>query len=105
MALIELGRVVEGLNSWRKGIEKNPKSTELRHILGVTLAENGIHEEAGRLLKEAINLEPTETRHYLQYGALLVAQNRHREAIGLYRDGLNKIPNDPDLQQSLKTLR
>ena len=104
VALIEIGRVEEGLDSWRKGIENNPKSTELRHILGVTLGENGYHEEAGRLLKEAIDLEPTETRHYLQYGALLVAQNRRREAIGLYRDGLNKIPNQPDLRRSLMEL-
>jgi tetratricopeptide (TPR) repeat protein len=105
VALIELGRSAEGLDTWRAGIRLNPGSVELRYILGTTLREKGEVDEAKRMLHEAIALEPTSARHYLQMGLLLQATDRKGEAIQLYKDALVKTPNNKDLEAALDAIQ
>lgn len=87
--LIEQIKKIEGENGWQWKYEK------AKQLYLSDLSIN--YSEIVKLLKEAIATEPTAKEPQLMIGALYAQKGDLLAAISIYRQSLNRWPNDPQV--------
>lgn len=90
-------------NALREGLERNPKSAELLHALGLSFVRQKRMPEAIEKLSEAAQLAPDVPRFSFVAGVALHDSGRPVDAMELMRAGLARNPYDRDLLQTLAT--
>jgi tetratricopeptide (TPR) repeat protein len=99
--LVRSGRIEEGLEVYRQGLEREPDDAEIHARLGLLLAERGGGAEAERHLGEAIRLGPEfRADLHVARGAWLAEHGRFEEAEAEYRRVLKEDPRHPDARNN-----
>lgn len=100
------GQHTAALAVFRELLQNEPMNPELLAQTGVSLMSREAVSpaelnEAGELLRRAIQLAPGALEHRLRYGELLALQKRFDDAISLFRTALKQKPGDPAILTSL----
>jgi tetratricopeptide (TPR) repeat protein len=103
-------RVALGLEAYQSGLyqaatrhftritEVQPRNALAWHALGQTLVARQLHDiEAEAALRQAVEIEPTNPRYWLDLAAALKTNNKTAEAEDAYRRGLALAPDDPEV--------
>ena len=68
---------------------------EALHYLGVLEAQHGRPQEAFRLIRHALAINPRDAKAHSNFGNVLQELRRHEEALGSYNKALEIEPGDP----------
>lgn len=90
---VRAGRHGEAIGHYRAALERNERSPELAHALGVALIENGDFDEAATVLARALALAPGLTAARESLSRALFNARRFEEAAAVERELLR---GDPD---------
>ncbi len=96
-----LGRRDEMIEYLRKGVALGTAGAAYYSDLGVLLAEDGEHEEAERLLRRALELEPCPIVAWVHLSNLLHAQGRYALQLETLEQASARCPDSPDLRNDL----
>lgn len=78
---------------YRRAVALAPSDAVPKLKLGYWLAARGRHDEAMRLMREGLALDPLQTEGYVFYGRALMVQGRNEEAEAIARKGLELQPD------------
>jgi TolB-like protein/Tfp pilus assembly protein PilF len=78
---------------YRRAVALAPSDAVPKLKLGYWLAARGHHDEATRLMREGLALDPLQTEGYVFYGRALMVQGRNEEAEAIARKGLDLQPD------------
>jgi tetratricopeptide (TPR) repeat protein len=95
----QTGRDAEGEAVLREGLARQPKAASLHHSLGLLLVRQKNLPQALASLKQAVELEPGDTRFRYVYAVALHSAGRAREARAVVELGLKRAPSDPGLNE------
>lgn len=85
----------------RKGIELGSAGARYHANLGAMLAREGEYEEAERLLRQGLELEPCSIVSRVHLSNTLHAQGRYALQLEVLEEGNLRCPDSPDLQNDL----
>jgi Flp pilus assembly protein TadD len=78
-----------------------PDNADVLGNLGYIASQRGEHQEAERLLRRAIALDPNSFPAYHDLGRLLVKQKEYDEALGILQRGAELNKKDPGVHYQL----
>jgi len=87
----------------KKGLERHPRNTNGRVVLGRVFHQQGKNSEAAGELKKALEIDPENLMALSLLGAISMAKNDFQAAIEEFQKILALNPDDEDAQKSLKT--
>lgn len=91
------GRDSEAETLLRESISRRPEAGILHHSLGLLQVRKKNFVEALVSLKQAMELEPEETRFSYVYAVALYSNGHMQEARSVVKSALMRVPNDPSL--------
>ncbi len=100
-ALVDAGRVSEGVEHYRQALRINPDLPDALHNLGLILASQGRSQEAVELYQHALRIQPNHADALNSLGSLLAEEGRLQEAIELYQRALRIRPGHADAHNNL----
>ena len=110
-ALMEQGRTVEAVASFRQALAVDPQSAHARQALanslydvGTEAIESGAFAPAEAALREAVALRPSAEAHN-NLGIALASQGRLAEAVSAWEAALRINPSFPDARRNLERAR
>jgi Flp pilus assembly protein TadD len=72
-------------------------------LLGAALGQSGRLDEAEKLCREAVALDPSDAQVHLHLGTVLGAAGRHAEAEAIFRDAIRLAPEISEAHYNLGT--
>jgi tetratricopeptide (TPR) repeat protein len=102
--LRQLGKPAEGLEVLRKAVELQPDLAPARFLLGRALFESGDQAGAGQQWSEALRSVPTYLEPRLALYRLRELEKDYAAAERTLRQGLEELPDSPDLANGLAWL-
>src|SRR5215471_18818268 len=78
-----------------------PAESEARYLKGVDLFQQGKNAEAEQAFREALELNPKNTRALMGQVEVMVADKRPKEAVDLLQGEATKYPDRVDLRMAL----
>ena len=94
------GRLDEAASRYRCAIVENPRDAEALHLLGVLRDAQGSHEDAARLIGEALAIRETVSFR-CNLAMVLGHLGRHEEAVAAARQALALRPDYPEALNNL----
>ncbi|MCA1959181.1 MAG: tetratricopeptide repeat protein, partial [Desulfomonile sp.] len=94
VALMKRGRYLEAAQTYENVLKLEPTDPRKRVLLAAAYAELGKTDEAEALFKEALAMKPDYAPALVQYGTLLIALHRDREALEHLRKAAALAPTD-----------
>ena len=95
--LLRMGRIDDAIGQYRHAIERWPDSSMSLNALGYTLADmTDQYDEAEKLIKRALDMEPDSAAIIDSWGWVLYRQGRSEEALGYLEDAYEKL-RDPEV--------
>ena len=91
--MIELGRLREAENSFRKAIKLKPNLGEIYSNLGNALSDMGKLKEAELVTRKAININPNSASAYSNLGSTLIDLGKSNEAESALRQAIKLQPD------------
>jgi len=82
-------------------LEKNPGGIHVSNLLAQAYAAEKKWDQAEKVLKQTISLEPKSTTAYRLLGAVLLSQGKPSDAEAVYKKGLGIMPESPELMLTL----
>ena len=76
-------------------LKLNPNLTQTHNLLFDIYLRKNEHVEAKLYLLNAYKLDPNKVRTKVDFGKLLIAQNKYDDAIEVFKKIINEHPNDP----------
>ncbi|HPF70924.1 MAG TPA: tetratricopeptide repeat protein, partial [Candidatus Krumholzibacteria bacterium] len=77
---------------------------EALHNLAVLRGRAGDLAAAEALARRMVAAHPDDARGWNDLGVILARAGRRDEAAAVFRDGLARLPGDPDLKANLRAL-
>jgi tetratricopeptide (TPR) repeat protein len=100
-ALLDAGRIQQGLDVLRQAEQLQPSSAEIHGNLGRGLLQLGQVEAARPHCEAAVRLSPDVARFRQQLGVLAAQQRRHEDAEREFREALRLAPLDVLIETNL----
>jgi len=95
--LLRMGRIDDAIGQYRHAVERWPESSMSLNALGYTLADmTDQYDEAEKLIKKAMKMEPDSAAIIDSWGWVLFRQGRSEEALGYLEDAYEKL-RDPEV--------
>jgi Flp pilus assembly protein TadD len=92
--VLERGKDLDGAEqAYRRALEIDPSAMEALGKLAMLVGRRD-PGEAERLLRQAVSTDPTHPESRAVLGGLLESQGRRKEALALYRAGIDAAPNE-----------
>jgi Flp pilus assembly protein TadD len=104
MALGRSGRLEEAVQQLGIALKINPDDSQACHNLGLACLRLGRAPEAIAQFERALKLKADSAETHAYLGMALAQVNRQAEAADHVREALKLKPNDPQLEQQLRTL-
>jgi tetratricopeptide (TPR) repeat protein len=101
LLLEQKNRQQDAMSCWEKVIALNPHAIDTRMRLVDALLRNGDQAGAERQLRAALQLAPKWFDGYFALGSLLSDQLRYSDAVLLYRQAIEHLPDDLRLRFKL----
>ncbi|MDH5305114.1 MAG: tetratricopeptide repeat protein [Gammaproteobacteria bacterium] len=99
--LLRMDRLKDAINAYRVALHRFPDSAQLMNALGYTLVDRtDDYEEAEKLIRKAIKLEPESPAIIDSLGWLLYKQGRFSEALEQLQIAYSRFP-DPEVAAHL----
>lgn len=95
------GRLAEATELYRSLLQAKPQDPEIRHYLGVALMQGGDLSGAEEHLLRSLEIHPDSINTLADFASLRLAQERHREALALFKSVLSRDPNHVDALHNL----
>jgi serine/threonine protein kinase/Flp pilus assembly protein TadD len=95
------GAAEKAVESFKKALDRNPRSGPARRELGSAYEKLGRFEEARSAYDKAIELRPDDWTNYSHLGAFLAARDRPKEAEAAFRSALRIAPDNPKIWSNL----
>jgi type IV pilus biogenesis/stability protein PilW len=95
VALLSEGNAGGAVTEFKAAVKANPWDEEALHELGLAWFAVGKHDEAERCFKKVLQMEPAFSQAKLNYGSLLLAEQRWDEAITV----LEPAAEDPEYRE------
>ena len=89
------------LTAQNKRAAVEPAESEARYLKGVDLFQQGKNAEAEQAFREALELNPKNTRALMGQVEVMVADKRPKEAVDLLQSEVTKYPDRVDLRMAL----
>jgi ribosomal protein S12 methylthiotransferase accessory factor len=89
VALKELGRYGEALESLRRGAQLDPERTDILNLMGFCHFKRGEHEQAVGAFQRAVDLDPSSAMDYANLGVNYQALGDTEKAAHCYRMALS----------------
>jgi ribosomal protein S12 methylthiotransferase accessory factor len=89
VALKELGRYGEALESLRQGAQLDPERTDIFNLMGFCHFKRGEHEQAVGAFQRAVDLDPSSAMDYANLGVNYQALGDTEKAVHCYRMALS----------------
>src|SRR5262249_12275679 len=90
------GRLADAEPIYRQIIAEHPDQPDAYHRLGLLAAQAGDAEQAVALIDRAIQIKPNEWRYHCGRGEVLLAVERHADAIAAFEHALRIDGNAPE---------
>jgi len=100
----QLGRDRDGEDALKTAIASLPQDAGLHHALGLTLSREKRRDEALKEFRTAAELEPDRSRYAYVYAVALHSSGRSNEAMTVFKENLNRHPDDRDTLLALVAL-
>ena len=100
--LLESGFSAEALPLLEAQLRDHPEDADALHNLAVALSSTGRAEEAESVAADLVRVAPRDPRGYLDLGVILARQRRFAEARQVFRAGLERHPDHPQLRANLE---
>lgn len=95
--LLRMGRTDDAVGQYRHAVKRWPESSMSLNALGYTLADlTDEYDEAEKLIKKALKLDPDSAAIIDSWGWVLFRQGRSEEAIGYLETAYEKL-RDPEV--------
>jgi superkiller protein 3 len=94
------GRWLEGESALRRAVKLDPVGGPWRD-LGALCAKQARYEEALRCIQRAIELNPYDTRAYIELAGIHLTHDQRREAVAMLRRALGVHTANPEAIQAL----
>ncbi|MDA0678947.1 MAG: tetratricopeptide repeat protein [Proteobacteria bacterium] len=95
--LLRMGRLDDAIGQYRHAVERWPESSMSLNALGYTLADmTDQYDEAEKLIRKALDLEPDSAAIIDSWGWVLYRQGRSEEALGFLEKAYEKL-RDPEV--------
>ncbi|MHC5537058.1 tetratricopeptide repeat protein [Singulisphaera rosea] len=94
------GQYDKSVETVREGLKLEPQNPEGQVILGWSLVLSGKLDEGFDSLRGAIKNDPANVFFNRLYGSLLTQFGRNEQAITLYKDLLERFPNNEELAEA-----
>lgn len=95
--LLRMGRVDDAITQYEHAVERWPESSMSLNALGYTLTDmTDRHDEAEKLIKKALKMEPESAAIIDSWGWVLFKQGRSEEALGFLEEAYEKL-RDPEV--------
>jgi hypothetical protein len=89
---------------WAEAVDKAPDSWYPAKLLGESLHDSGMHDQAVDMFKQSITLRPSETDTYSREGICLVELGRLDEAQAVFEKLRTMDPSAPEATNGLGTV-
>jgi Flp pilus assembly protein TadD len=100
----KIGNLSKAEEGYRTVLLFDPENHDAMHLLGVLMDQKGDHQEAARLLGQAVAKAPHVAMFQLNFGNALVGAGRLEEARDAYNKALELSPGMPEAQAGLQHL-
>jgi len=100
----DAGRFVEAEQQFRSSVSSGG-TTQAWNSLGEIYSRWNRRPEAEHAFRQAVALDPFDSRAHFGLGAVLEAQTRTKEALNEYEAGLQTDPRNPGALESVKRLK
>lgn len=95
--LLRMGRTDDAISQYRHAVERWPESSMSLNALGYTLTDmTDRYDEAEKLIKKALKMEPDSAAIIDSWGWVLFKQGRSEEALGYLEEAYEKL-RDPEV--------
>lgn len=95
--LLRMERTDDAIAQYQAAIKRWPKSAMSLNALGYTLADRtDRYDEASKLIKKALDLDPDSAAIIDSWGWVLYRQGQHEEALGYLEEAYEKL-RDPEV--------
>jgi tetratricopeptide (TPR) repeat protein len=101
LALVETGKVREGMEHYRKALELSPGYPEAHNNLGSALVRSHRLPEAVEQFEKALKTNPNHASAHLNLGAALAQMGRIDEAMPHLERALELLPEDAEAHTNL----
>ena len=98
------GRIAQAEDIYLQILDVDPNHPEANHLLGLLAHQNGDHDGAVTLIEKAIKLKPGFYEAYNNLGAILMVQDRPKDAEESFRHALAIRPDYQEAQNNLDFL-
>lgn len=103
--LLEAGDIYAAELQFRHFLACRPEDPEALCGLALSLYQQTRWVEAEELLKSALELKPDWRKAQVALGEVLLQLGRYREALGLFRDLVRALPENPYLRKRFNRIR
>ena len=100
VALIDKGRIVEGITELRNAVQMMPSYGEARMTLGNALERTGDHSGALAELQEAARLLPRPAKAHMALGIVFARTGQPAQAVEQYEEALRREPSSPEVHSN-----
>jgi tetratricopeptide (TPR) repeat protein len=100
-ALLQKGRVDEGIDQFQKALQINPGNAGAHNNLGIVLRQEGRVDEAIAHFQKALQINPGSARTHNNLGNALMQKGRVDEAIAHYQKALEIKPDLAEAHMNL----
>ncbi len=90
------GNKEAAIEQLRKAAVEDPENIEVRLLLGTTLMETGVKEEAREILSSVDDSKVTDPTVYLNIGIGLINDKKHQEAVTWFDKAITRFPDNAD---------
>jgi predicted O-linked N-acetylglucosamine transferase (SPINDLY family) len=104
VACLELRRLDESVDAFRRAIDLEPDRPEARNAFGTVLLQQGLVTEAAAQFEKALQLRPGYAAAHDNMGRVMKAQGRSAEALACHRAALEREPKATTHSNLLYTL-
>ncbi len=103
MEALKAGNTRSALHLFEEALENEESPELLSHMAFCLAAERQDYTRAVSLCRDALSEDPGNSEHYLNLGRIYLLQDRKRDAIRIFRDGLLH-GNNPRIRDELRNL-
>ncbi len=98
---LKAGEYPRARDLYAQALAQQPKDPKVLFPLGILELQLGNSAAAIPLLRQAVEICPTDARHHIGSGEALASVRKWKEAAEAYRQALKLNPNSPDVQFAL----
>ena len=95
------GHFEQAIQHYRKALEINPALGSARNNLAKALAAQGQIDQAIDHWQKAVAVDPYNLDSLYNFGVALIQRGRHRDAVALLREGMQRAPNSSLIASAL----